>query len=68
MYQYRDHKEALEILRKAGFSHFQMDRIVKFRLIFVLGEMDRPPTDHRRLEFARWLFLSGKLNDMGEQQ
>ena len=63
MYQYRDHKEALEVLRKAGFNHLEMDRIVKFRRNFALGEMDKTPTEHRRLEFARWLFLSGKLND-----
>ena len=66
MYQYKDHKEALEILRKAGFNNTQMDRIVKFRRRFALGEMDRTPTEHHRLEFARWLFLRGKLNEMGE--
>ena len=67
MYQYKDHKEALEILRKAGFNHTQMDRIVRFRRRFALGEMDKTPTERRRLEFARWLFLRGKLNEMGEQ-
>jgi hypothetical protein len=67
MYQYKDQKADLEILRQAGFNRFQMDRLVKFRRKFVLGEMDQTPTDYRRLEFARWLFLSGKLNDIGEQ-
>jgi hypothetical protein len=66
MYQYREYKETIEVLRKAGFSHFQIERIVKFRRNFVIGEMDRAPTEYRRLEFARWLFLCGKLNDMGE--
>jgi hypothetical protein len=67
MYQYKDHKEALEILRKAGFNHMQMDKIVRFRRNFALGDMDRTPTERRRLEFARWLFLRGKLNETGEQ-
>ena len=66
MYQYKDHKEALEILRKAGFNHMQVDRIVRFRRKFALSEMDSTPTERRRLEFARWLFLRGKLNEMGE--
>ena len=66
MYLYREQKESLDILRKAGFNHFEIDRLVKFRRKFVIGEMDKTPTEQRRLEFARWLFLSGRLNDMGK--
>jgi len=68
MYQYKDHKEAIESLRRAGFNHMEMDKIVKFRRNFTLGEMDKTPTERRRLEFARWLFLRGKLNEMVEHQ
>ncbi len=63
MYQYRDYKEAQEMLRKAGFNHVAIDRLARFRKEFVLGEMDQTPAEHRRLEFARWLFLTGKLSD-----
>jgi hypothetical protein len=63
MYQHRDYKEAQEILRRAGFNHAQIDRLTSFRRQFVMGEMDRTSTEHRRLEFARWLFLTGKLTD-----
>jgi hypothetical protein len=65
MYQFWNQKDAVEILRDAGFTQSQMDKLVKFRRKFVLSEMDTTPIDRRRLEFARWLFLSGKLNDMG---
>jgi hypothetical protein len=63
MYQHRDHKETQEMLRKAGFSHAEIDRLISFSRAFMLGEMDQTSTEHRRLEFARWLFLTGKLTD-----
>jgi hypothetical protein len=66
MYQYTDRKESIEILRKAGWNYIQIDKIVRFRRNFTLGEVDKAPNERRRLEFARWLFLRGRLNDMGE--
>ena len=68
MYQYRDHKEAYELLRKAGFSHSEIDRLSKFRKDFAPGDQDQTPTEQRRLEFARWLFQTGKLNDYREHR
>ncbi len=63
MYHYMDHKEAVEMLRKAGFNHMEIDRIIKFRKRFKHDEKDQPLSDHRRLEFMRWLFRTGKLSD-----
>lgn len=63
MYQYQNQKDALALLWRAGFTHGQIDRLTRFRRDFVPGEMDRTATEHRRLEFARWLFLTGKLTD-----
>ncbi len=63
MYQYRDHKEAQEVLRRAGFRHTEVERLIRFRKEFVVGEQDQTPAEHRRLEFARWLFQTGKLSD-----
>jgi hypothetical protein len=63
MYQHRDHKEAQEMLRRAGLNQVQIDRITSFRRQFIIGEVDQTSTEHRRLEFARWLFLTGKLTD-----
>lgn len=65
MYQHRDHKEAQEMLRRAGLSHVEIERLTSFRREFILAEMDQTSTEHRRLEFARWLFLTGKLTDQG---
>jgi hypothetical protein len=63
MYHYMDYKESIDILRKAGFSHTEIDRIARFRKHFAYSEMDQAPDDHRRLEFVRWLFQNGKIND-----
>lgn len=63
MFHYMDHKEAIEMLRKAGFSHGEIDRITRFRKHFIPGEMDQTRDEHRRLEFTRWLFQTGKLTD-----
>ena len=63
MYHYMDYKEAIEMLRRAGLTHTEIDRIISFRKQFMPNEMDRTPDDHRRLEFIRWLFRTGKLTD-----
>jgi len=67
MYHYMDYKEAVDMLRRAGFNHAQIDRITRFRKNFAPGEMDQTPDDHRRLEFVRWLFLTGKLTDFAPE-
>ena len=46
MYHYMDHKEAVEMLRKAGFNHREIDRITKFRKQFSPNEMDQNHIDH----------------------
>jgi hypothetical protein len=63
MYNYMDHKEAFNMLRKAGFNHSEIDRLTRFRKNFLPGELDQTSTEHRRLEFTRWLFKTGKLTD-----
>ncbi len=65
MYHYLDYKEALETLRRAGLTHAEIDRLIRFRRNFVVGEMDIALADRRRLEFARWLVITGKLTDYG---
>jgi hypothetical protein len=63
MYQHRNHEEAQEILRRAGFNRAEIDRLTSFHREFIVGEEDQTSTEHRRLEFARWLFRTGKLTD-----
>lgn len=63
MFHYMDHKEAVDMLRRAGFKHIEIERIVRFRKNFAYNEMDQTPDEHRRMEFMRWLFQTGKLTD-----
>ncbi|GER88786.1 hypothetical protein KDW_29480 [Dictyobacter vulcani] len=63
MFHYMDHKEAFEMLRKAGFRDTEIDRITKFRKQLSPNELDQASDNHRRLEFFRWLFQTGKLTE-----
>jgi len=58
-----DYKDALDLLRRAGFSPAEMDRLVKLRRAHAGNELDQAPADLRRLEFVRWLVATGRLTD-----
>jgi len=58
-----DYKQVFEMLQKAGFSVPEINRLFKFRRNYRESEMDRPPADRRRLEFARWLVATGRLTE-----
>lgn len=58
-----NYKEALELLRKAGFTAPEIERLCRLRRDYVESEMDQAPVDQRRLEFVRWLVVTGKLTD-----
>jgi len=58
-----DHKQARELLRAAGLTNLQIDRLIRLRQKLSRGETGQPLVEHRRLEFARWLFTTGKLTD-----
>jgi hypothetical protein len=48
-------------LRKAGWTTTQLLRLCYFRSIYVPTALDQAPLDIRRLEFARWLVVTGRL-------
>ncbi len=58
-----NYKEALEMLRRAGFTASEIDRLCRFRRDYAESEMDQTPADLRRLEFVRWLVTTGRLTD-----
>jgi hypothetical protein len=58
-----DYKDALDLLRRAGFSPAEMDRLVRLYRAHVGNELDQAPADLRRLEFIRWLVATGRLTD-----
>ena len=59
------HKVDLEILRKAGFTEEQIYYLSKLRrnLTEEGKHLELIDKDYRRLQFARWLVISGKLTE-----
>jgi len=58
-----DHKKDLEILRKAGFTEAQMNRLRKLRRNLAEEGKYQELIDYRRLQFVRWLVTTGKLTE-----
>jgi hypothetical protein len=58
-----DYKDALDMLRRAGFTAKEIDRLSKLRRDRVENMVERAPADQRRLEFIRWLVATGRLTD-----
>jgi hypothetical protein len=58
-----DDKEAIELLRKAGCTALEIERLRRLRREYAEKERDRPSQDHRRPGFAGWLgtFLQEEL-------
>ena len=62
-----NYKEALETLRRAGFTAAEVDRLGRLRRDYAENEMDRAPANLLRLEFIRWLVMTGKLTELTDQ-
>jgi hypothetical protein len=58
-----DNKDALDMLRRAGFTAKEIDRLSELRRDRVGNTLDRAPAEQRRLEFIRWLVATGRLTD-----
>ncbi len=58
-----NYKDALDMLRRAGFTAKEIDRLSKLRRDRMENAMDRAPVHLRRLEFIRWLVATGRLTD-----
>lgn len=58
-----DYQQAYDLLHKAGCTFAEIDRLIRLRQTYQPTEMDEAPLDERRLEFARWLVLHGKLSE-----
>ena len=58
-----DDKEAIELLRKAGWTALEIERLRRLRREYAEKERDRASQDHRRPGFAGWLatFLQEEL-------
>jgi hypothetical protein len=58
-----DYKQALDMLRRAGFTASEIDRLRRLRRECAAQEMNWTLADLRRLKFFRWLVVTGKLTD-----
>ena len=58
-----DYKEDRQILRKAGFSAAEMEKISQLRRYYVEEGKLLELADYRHLQFIRWLVANGKLTD-----
>lgn len=58
-----DRKEDREILRKGGFAETEVLQLSKLRIDYNEREKRQAVADRRRLEFARWLVVTGKLSE-----
>jgi hypothetical protein len=56
-------KEDLEMLRRAGFTASAINRLCRLRREHAVNERDQAPADLHRLEFVRWLVMTGRLTD-----
>ena len=54
-----NNEEALELLRRAGFTVPQINRIMQLRRDYRASE----PLDYAHLQFIRWLVRTGRLTD-----
>ena len=57
------YKEDREILRKAGLTEAQLNRLSKLRRNLAEEGKYQELIDYRRLQFVRWLVTTGKLNE-----
>jgi len=57
------YKEDREILRRAGFTEAEMNRLSKLRRNLAEDGKYQELVDYRRLQFIRWLVATGKLTE-----
>jgi hypothetical protein len=60
---YVDIQESREKLLHAGFTANEIKLLMKLRQKHILEGTSAIQATRRRLEFARWLFLTGKLTE-----
>jgi hypothetical protein len=57
------YQEAYEILHPAGCTRAEAVRLCQFRRSYRRSELDLAAFERRRLEFVRWLVVTGRLSD-----
>jgi hypothetical protein len=55
--------EEIQQLQEQGFSKEQIELILRFRDQYTDGTYKDEPPEYRRLDFIRWLYTNGKLEE-----
>jgi len=58
------HQVDCETLRQSGWAENAIERLRQLRQEYMVREHSQTLTDQRRLEFVRWLVLTGKLSEL----
>ena len=58
-----DEQAACSLLRQAGFTASEVDRLRQLRRGYVEQEIRQALAESRRLAFVRWLVRTGRLTD-----
>ena len=58
-----NYREALQVLRRAGLTTREIDRLCGFCRKYTASEVDRAAMDRRHLEFVRWLVANHRLSE-----
>lgn len=58
-----DDTKTLEMLRQAGFTTSESERLCLLRKRYMQQENEQACEDLSRLKFVRWLVITGKLTD-----
>lgn len=56
-------REEIQQLQEQGFSQEQIDLIVRYRTHYENGTYRDEPPEYRRLDFIRWLYTNGKIEE-----
>jgi len=59
----QSYQEALQMLRRAGFGEAEVAHLYQLRQTYLTSELDQPPLDLNRLQFARWLVTTRRLTE-----
>lgn len=52
-----------EVLRRQGFSQEEIDQLSELRQTIWTRQMQQDKIERRRLEFVRWLVVTGRITD-----
>ncbi len=55
--------EEIQQLREQGFTPEQVDIILHYRDQYMNGTYRDEPPEYRRLDFLRWLYTNGKIEE-----